>query len=215
MSNSEQQPNIESNLQTLENELVLTKQEITEFKKLSKEEREKQRDQIIIKLKELQIKLEQTIQEAIKTGDLAEAKKLKEGLEKEIQNLEEKIKIIEGPKIIAISSNETLRRSLERALSVIGSDKDLTIYHLDIGPEPEAGEKYRDRSLINKSIEELEKITETYKETAIFIVNNYNTKEELIALDPTGRFKDFFDKNPNITVVKSTSVIADIRKAIS
>jgi len=88
MKTPERQPNIESNPQTFQDEVALTKQEIKEFQKLPKKEREKQRDEQLAKLKELQEKLDQAIQEAIKTGDLEEAKRLKEQLENELFDLE-------------------------------------------------------------------------------------------------------------------------------
>ena len=56
MKTPEQQPNI-SNPQTLESEVALTRQEMEEFKKLPKEERDKQRDEQLTKLKDLQEKL--------------------------------------------------------------------------------------------------------------------------------------------------------------
>jgi len=103
----ERQPNIESNPQTLESEVALTKQEIEKFGKLPKKEREKQKDEQLAKLKELQEKLDQAIQEAIKTGDLEEAKRLKEQLENEMRDIEEKF----DPSLIRI---QELRDAMER-----------------------------------------------------------------------------------------------------
>jgi hypothetical protein len=87
MSNPEQQPNT-SNLQTLENEIALTRQELDEFRKLPKEEQDKYRDEKLAKLKELQDKLNQAIQEAIRTGLLDKANKLKTQMEEEMVNME-------------------------------------------------------------------------------------------------------------------------------
>ena len=94
MSIPEQQPNT-SSLQTIETELSLTKQEMEEFRKLPKEEQEKQKEEKLAKLKDLQVKLDQSIQDAIKTGKLDEAKRLKEQLEQEVQDLTEKFEVIE------------------------------------------------------------------------------------------------------------------------
>ncbi len=91
----ESQPNKKSNLQTLEADFSLTKQELEDFKKLSKEEQEKQKQDKLVKLSDLHTKLDQAIQEAITTGELEEAKKLKWQLEKEIKDLEEQIKVTE------------------------------------------------------------------------------------------------------------------------
>jgi DNA repair exonuclease SbcCD ATPase subunit len=95
MKNQELQPNI-SNLQTLEAEVSLTKQELDDFRKLPKNEQEKLKKDKLAKLSDLQNKLDQAIQEAIKTGNLEEAKKLKEQIEREIQDLEEQIDITES-----------------------------------------------------------------------------------------------------------------------
>jgi hypothetical protein len=86
MSTPEQQSN--SGLQTLETEIALTRQEIEEFQRLPKEERRKQRDEKLAKLKNLQEKLDQTIQEAVRTGRLDEARDLKDQIEKELSELE-------------------------------------------------------------------------------------------------------------------------------
>jgi hypothetical protein len=122
MSTLEQQPNI-SNLQTLEAEVSLTKQELEDFRKLPKKEQEKQKQEKLVKLNDLQNKLDQAIQEAIKTGKLDEAKKLKEQLEKEVHDLEQQIdttkknekfptwkEIIPDPEI---TSAETAKAKLE------------------------------------------------------------------------------------------------------
>ena len=68
MSNLELQPDTESNLQTLETEMILTRKEIEDFKKLSKEDHEKHKDEIFSKLKDLQSRLDQSIQEAIQNN---------------------------------------------------------------------------------------------------------------------------------------------------
>lgn len=77
----------------------MTKQELEDFKKLPKEEQEKQKQEKLVKLSDLHKKLDQAIQNAIKTGELEEAKKLKEQLEKEIKDLEEQIGVIEHPEL--------------------------------------------------------------------------------------------------------------------
>jgi len=95
MTNLEQQLNT-PNLQSLETEFALSKAEMEEFRRLPKEEQEKQKNEKLEKLKNLQVKLDEMVQEAIQTGKLGEAKKLKEQLEKEIGNLEEIIYIGES-----------------------------------------------------------------------------------------------------------------------
>lgn len=128
MENLEQQPNIESNPQTLESELSLTKQEIEEFKKLPEEERDKQRNEQLAKLKDLQIKLDQAIQEAIKTGNLTEAKRLENILKTDIEELESKF-YIEG--ISLKEAKEILeqdflgKEEIERAFDIKIEDKDI------------------------------------------------------------------------------------------
>jgi len=92
MSTPEQQPNT-PNLQSLESELSLSKAEMEEFRKLPKEEQKKQKDEKLAKLNNLNDKLDQLIQEAIQTGQIEEAIKLKKRLEKEIKDLEEKFSI--------------------------------------------------------------------------------------------------------------------------
>ncbi len=99
MHTLEQQSNKQSNLQTLEADFSLTKQELEEFKKLPKKEQEKQKQEKLTKLSELHTKLDQAIQEAIKTGELEEAKKLKKELESEIKDLEQEINITERLKL--------------------------------------------------------------------------------------------------------------------
>jgi len=96
MSAPEQQPNI-SNLQALENEMTLTRQEIEEFRKLPKEEQGKQRNDKLARLIELQNKLDQAIQEAVRTGQIDESKKIKDRLEKEISDLESMVEEAELP----------------------------------------------------------------------------------------------------------------------
>jgi len=123
MKTPERQPNIESNPQTLQNEVALTKQEIEEFQKLPKEEREKQRDEQLAKLKDLQIKLDQAIQEAIRTGDLDEAKKLKDNLKTDIEELESKF-YIEGISLSESFSPEELNQKVVDSLKERLDDKD-------------------------------------------------------------------------------------------
>ena len=96
MVNPELQPNT-SNLQTLESEVALTRQEIEEFLELSEDEQEKHKDKKLNKLKDLQAKLDKSIQEAIRTGQLEDAQKLKSLLERGVSDLEEKFSIIDIP----------------------------------------------------------------------------------------------------------------------
>ena len=98
MNNSEQQPNT-SNLQTLETELALTKAEIEEFRKLPKEEQEKQKDEKLASLEGLQTKFDLAIQEAIRTGDIESAKGIKEKYARAIEDLEEIVKATERPEL--------------------------------------------------------------------------------------------------------------------
>ena len=100
MNTSERQPN--SDLQALETELTLTKQEIEEFQKLPEEEQEKRKDERLTKLKRLQSKLDEAIQEAVRTGEMEEARRLKEELEKEVKDLEEQI----NPRIVHSPEND-------------------------------------------------------------------------------------------------------------
>jgi len=76
-------------------ELSLTKQELEEFRKLPKEEQERQKDEKLLELQRLNDKLDEAMQEAIKTGHLDEAIKLKEQLEKEVNDLKEKVEMSE------------------------------------------------------------------------------------------------------------------------
>ena len=75
---------------TLPTELSLTKAELEAFKQLPKEEQEKQKDTKLTELKALQTKLDEAIQNAITTGDITEARRLRDELEKEIQDLEQR-----------------------------------------------------------------------------------------------------------------------------
>jgi len=110
MHTSEQQPNT-MNLQSLETELSLSKAEMEEFKKLPKEEQKKQKDKKLARLRGLQVKLDEAIQEAIQTGQIEEVKKLKDELEEEINDLEEivsypeKLELPEGAKIFEIKTD--------------------------------------------------------------------------------------------------------------
>jgi len=99
MPTSEQQPNT-SHLQSLESELSLTKAELAEFKKLPKEEQDRQKDEKLLELQRLNDKLDIAMQEAIKTGHLDEAIKLKEQLEREVNDLREKVEGTESPENI-------------------------------------------------------------------------------------------------------------------
>jgi hypothetical protein len=94
MKTPELQP--EANLKALEQEVNLTKQEIQDFQKLKPEEQEKQKQERLAKLLELQNKLEQAVNEGAKAGDFAEAKRLKEEIEKEIGDLEGVIGAVES-----------------------------------------------------------------------------------------------------------------------
>ena len=96
MSNPEQQPNINSNLQTLETEVSLTKQEIEEFRRLPKEEQDRQKDEKLIRLKDLQNKLDQEIQEAIRIGKIDEVRNLTELLQKGLTDLEDQFEATES-----------------------------------------------------------------------------------------------------------------------
>ena len=122
MNNIEQQ-NKEFNLQTLEADFSLAKKELDDFKKLPKEEQEKQKKDKLAKLKILNDKLDQAIQEAIKTGELDEAKKLKEQLEKEIQDLEQQIEITEHL--------EFLEGAIKMEVTIGGKTKDELIKEME------------------------------------------------------------------------------------
>ncbi len=116
MNTPESQPNTQSNLQTLEADFSLTKKELEDFKKLSKEEQEKQKQDKLAKLSDLHTKLDQAIQGAIKTGELDEAKELKEQLEKEIKDLEEQVEVTKLP--------EGLERGIKMEVTIGGKTKD-------------------------------------------------------------------------------------------
>jgi len=88
MSSPEQQTNT-SNLQTLETEMFLTRQELEDFRKLPKKEQEEKRKDKITKLKVLQDRLDKAIEEAIKNGQIVEAEKLREEFASELDSLEE------------------------------------------------------------------------------------------------------------------------------
>ncbi len=96
---TQEQPETKSNLEALEADFSLTKKELDDFKKLPKEQKEKQKQEKLAKLSDLHKKLDQAIQEAIKTGELDEAEKLKEQLEKEIKDLEDQIEVNEHPEL--------------------------------------------------------------------------------------------------------------------
>jgi hypothetical protein len=98
MSTPELQPNT-SNLQTLETEVALTQAEMEEFRKLPKEERERLKDEKLEKLKALQDKLDQAIQEAIQTGQIEEAKRLQDILGEGIKDLEKIVEYTERPEL--------------------------------------------------------------------------------------------------------------------
>jgi len=112
MPTPEQQPNT-SNLQSLESELSLTKQELDEFRKLPKEEQDRQKDEKLLELQKLNDKLDVAMQEAIRTGHLDEAIKLKEQLEKEVNDLGEKVEGTESPE----ANIPSLKRFLKETFS--------------------------------------------------------------------------------------------------
>jgi hypothetical protein len=116
MKTPEQQPTT-SSLQSLQNEMVLTKQEMEEFRKLPKEEQEKQKETKLAELQALQTKLDLAMQEAIKTGDLTEVKKLKDQLEQEIVDLTEKVEATEIFFDIEKNLNETEKGKMLEANS--------------------------------------------------------------------------------------------------
>ena len=95
----EQQLETKSNLESLSTEFSLTKEELENFKKLGKDEQEKQKQDKQAKIQELSDKLDLAIQNAIKTGDLTEARKLKDQFKKEIGDLREQIEITESLKL--------------------------------------------------------------------------------------------------------------------
>ena len=105
----------EPTFQTLQTELDLTKQELAEFRKLPKEIRDKQNDEKLTSLHALHEKFQKAMQEAIKTGDIVEARKLKEQLELEINELvERKYELImEVTPDPLITSRESAIRTLE------------------------------------------------------------------------------------------------------
>jgi hypothetical protein len=91
--NPELQP--EANLSSLPAEANLTKDELNKFQRLSPQKQQEQKQERLAKLLKLQNKLEQAVNEATKTGNLEEAKKLKEETEKEIRNLERVVDTME------------------------------------------------------------------------------------------------------------------------
>ena len=94
MNNSEQQLNT-PDFQNLEAEVYLTKQEIEEFRRLPKEEQEKLKNEKLEKLRELQTKLDQEIQEAIRVGKIDEARNLYDILRKGLIDLEDQFEATE------------------------------------------------------------------------------------------------------------------------
>jgi len=130
MINPEQQSN--SDLQTLGTEVALVSEEIEVFRRLPKEEQEKQKDKKLIKLRELNDNLDQAIQEAVQTGELNEAKRLKDLLKEKIQEFEDLINTIGSPlfknirEIVAdleITSLETAIAKLKNAGCDIGAEE--------------------------------------------------------------------------------------------
>jgi len=97
--NSEITPNNISNPTTLEAEVSLTKQQIEDFKNLSKGKQEEKAKENFNKFKELSEKLRETIQGAIKNGKEGDLEKI-ENIKKELESLkkdyEERKNIIEN-----------------------------------------------------------------------------------------------------------------------
>ena len=113
MINPEQNPeNINSNLETLEGEVSLTEQEIENFRKLPKDDQERQKVKWLTKLKNLQRKLDQAIQEAIKSGGLEEAIKMKDRLEGEIKDFEKMVEVSE--ELIPTPEDEKIFEEIKR-----------------------------------------------------------------------------------------------------
>jgi len=93
MNNIEQQKNI-SNLESDKSAALLSDAELYKFRKLSKEEQKKQKEDRLKKLEELQNEFRKAVEEATKTGKVEEAQKLKVAFDK---NAEELKQLIETP----------------------------------------------------------------------------------------------------------------------
>jgi translation initiation factor 2 beta subunit (eIF-2beta)/eIF-5 len=142
----------ESNLQTLESELALTKQEMEEFKKLPKEEQKRQKDEKLEKLKNLSSKLDVEIQEAIRTGKLDEARNLKEIIEKEMRDLEDQIKVTERPEIPNMEVMEVI------------PDPEITSAQTAVARLEENGHRvFNDARYLLRRVEWREKLRSTYE----------------------------------------------------
>ena len=93
MNNLTEQPNKQSNLESIESDFSLTKNELGDFKRLPKPEQEKLKKSKLTELQEMSNKLDIAFQEAVRTGKLDEAQKLRKQLEKEIVDLKQQIEI--------------------------------------------------------------------------------------------------------------------------
>jgi len=91
MKFQEQQPNI-SNLESDKSAALLTQDELGAFRKLPQKEQERQREERLKKLEELQNKFRKAVEEANKTGKVEEALKLKTIFDEEAADLQELVK---------------------------------------------------------------------------------------------------------------------------
>jgi len=84
-----------SNLESDKSAALLTQDELKNFRKLSKEEQKKQKEDRLKKLEELQNEFRKAVEEANKTGKVEEAKKLNANFKKEAEELKQLIKATE------------------------------------------------------------------------------------------------------------------------
>jgi len=97
MENIKPQTNT-SNFESVKSAALLSHDELKNFRKLSKEEQKKQKEDRLKKLEELQNNFRKAVEEATKTGKVEEAQKLKVAFDK---NAEELKQLIGAPEISA------------------------------------------------------------------------------------------------------------------
>ncbi len=206
MKNFTEQPNKQSNLQTLEADFSLTKKELEDFKKLPKAEQEKQKKEELSKLRELNDKLDHAIQEAVQTGQLEEAKKLKEQLEKKMQNLEQQIeqqrkeKELRERKPFISTEDKNEERSLKGLFLAAGINRlSCVVLHGDAGQ----------LNLMQvRAAEEL--IKNDVSGEPIFLISIPSEKE---IAERYVKFKELLEKHPNVRLFTVPFDIKDIKKA--
>ncbi len=184
MKNFTEQPNKESNLQTLEADFSLTKKELENFKKLPKEEQKKQEQSTVKKLSDLNDKLDILIQEAVASSseeDEKKAKKLANQLEQEVKDLEqqieatERLELPEGAKTMEVIPNKEIT-SAETAIEKLEKE----------------GHKINDyaKDMLTK-VNWKEKLKDSYEIVQITVGDLFKDKEAHTYADIKAKAKEF------------------------